>query len=185
MGAEVAVGALIVGTALNVYGQQKAAEAQAGAARADAANKAALAQEVMDRANVNAETMMREGRNMAGNQASQYAAGNVDVGSGTPLLAMENTLAETRRKINNMETEARFRAQQYLISGAAEKDLADQTMQAGYFRMAGSLISTGGAAYKYASGLGEGDDSSEESLLTGKSSEYSGGGSYGGMGARS
>lgn len=144
---------LAAGTAISVYGQMQQAKAQSDAANKDASAKQAMAQEVLDRQQFNKETLTRQGDIMVGNQASQYAAGNVDVGSGSPLAAMENTLAATRRKIHIDDQEANFRAQQYLIGATSEQEFASQSQQAGNIRAGGTILTAASSAYlNYSSG---------------------------------
>lgn len=133
-----------VGALFSAYGQISQAQAQASAARADAANKQAKATETLSRASFNKTSLQIEMDEKAGNVSSQYAAGNVDVGSGSPLSVHENTLAAGRRKMFMMQNEANWEAQEDMISANAENTLAGQKEQAGYLGAAGSLL--GGAA---------------------------------------
>ncbi len=134
----------VAGTAIQVYGQIQSANAQANAATQDADAKRMMAQEVEDRQTLNRETLRRQGVTEMGNQSSQYAAGNVDVGSGSPLMTMENTLAETNRKINNNQIEADFRSRMYLISAANEDQVSAADTNSGWWKAAGTIL-TGAA----------------------------------------
>lgn len=157
------------GTAVQVYGQIQSANAQANAATQDADAKRLMAQEVQDRQNLNRETMRRQGEATMGNQSSQYAAGNVDVGSGSPLMTMENTLAETNRKINNNQIEADFRSRMYLISAGNEDDVANADRTSGWWKAAGTILTAGSSMAK---GFGSGP--SPSSLGVDPSSSNSG-----------
>lgn len=135
------------GTAIQVYGQMQAANARSAAANDEANAKRLMAQEVQDRMNLNRETLRKQGDTMIGNQRSQYAAGNVDVGSGSPLLTMENTFAETKRKINDQQIEADFRSRMDIIGAASDERLASQYQQSGQIGMVGTLLTRGAAIY--------------------------------------
>src|ERR1019366_6897343 len=137
----------VAGTAIQVYGQIQSANAQANAATQDADAKRMMSQEVQDRQNLNRETMRRQGEATMGNQASQYAAGNVDVGSGSPLMTMENTLAETNRKINNNQIEADFRSRMYLIGAANEDQVSNADRTAGWWKAGSTILTSASSIY--------------------------------------
>jgi hypothetical protein len=164
-----------VGTAIQVYGQIQSANSQSDAAKKDAAAKTAMSDEVQARAVLNRKYLDQQGQEQMGNQISQYAAGNVDVGSGSPLMSLEHTLSETNRKINNGQIEADFRSRMYLLSSTNEYQNADAESNSAWWKASGSILTggsniargfSGGAPSPGASGLG---------------SEGGGGSSTGGM----
>ena len=171
----------IAGTAIQVYGQIQGAQAKAGAAATEAAAKQAMAQEVQDRQNLNRETLTMQGDAQIGNQVSQYARGNVDVGSGSPLMTMENTYATVKRKINNDQIEADFRSRMDLLSSANDQNLSNQYSQAGGWNAAGTLLTKGAAAL---SGNLFGAGGGGSSLITSDGGAGGSEGAFGGIGMR-
>lgn len=149
-----AAGAIIaaVGVGVSIYGQINQAQQQAAAAQREAANREAMAQETYARAALNKQSLGYQMNEQVGNQKSSYAAGNVDIGSGSPLVTMENTLAMGRRKMFMDQEQANFEAQQDLIGAGNDRTLADQTMQAGYINSAGTLLTGAGSFAKNYSG---------------------------------
>lgn len=73
------------------------AEAAEDLARRNKQLSAQQAKEVLRQAKIQANGLMREGREFTGNQASAFAAGGVDVGSQSALVVMENTAAQYKR----------------------------------------------------------------------------------------
>lgn len=134
-----------VGMGVSMYAQYQEGQDKAQAATRDAANKQLMAQETLDRAAINRQSLERQAKEQTGNQSSQYAAGNVAVNSGSPLMVMENTYASARRKIYMDQENANWEAQQDLISGANETTLANEQSEAGDIGAAGSLL-TGAAS---------------------------------------
>ena len=167
------------GTAIQVYGQMQAANAQANAATQDADAKRLMAKEVQDRQDITRETFRRQGVAMMGNQSSQYAAGNVDVGSGSPLMTMENTLAEVNRKINNNQIEADFRSRMYLIGAGNEDALAAGDRSSAWWKAAGTILTGAAQASKGMSQPGVGSNPMQGAMI---STVDTGGSTYSGVG---
>jgi hypothetical protein len=139
-----------VGMGVSMYAQYQEGQDKAQAAARDAANKQLMANETLDRAAANRQSLEIQATEQVGNQSSQFAAGNVAVSSGSPLMVMENTYASARRKIYMDQENANWEAQQDIISGANETTLAGEEQSAGEIGAAGSLLTgAGNMASKY------------------------------------
>jgi hypothetical protein len=174
-----AAGAIIgaVGMGVSMYAQYQDGQDKAQAAARDAANKQLMAQETLDRAAANRQSLERGMAETAGNQSSQFAAGNVAVSSGSPLMVMENTYASARRKIYMDQENANWEAQQDLISGANETTLAGEQAQAGEIGAAGSLLTgAGNMASKWSSNTNTSTNPMDGATYLGT---YAGGGNAG------
>lgn len=89
------LGALALGAAgFGAGGQLDAAAAAEDLARRNKNLSKEQAAEVIRQSKIQAEGALAQGREVTGSQASSYAAGGVDVGSGSALLVMENTAAQ-------------------------------------------------------------------------------------------
>lgn len=144
---EVAAGLLLAGTAVNVFGQVKEANDRADAEKQAAELKRIEAKEILDRAQVNSQELLKESDVFQSNQVGGYAAGNVDVTTGSPLIAMEQTHSFYQKQIANLNREAKFRSDQAIRSGASLDELASQTQQAGTVRAIGTVLTAGASAY--------------------------------------
>src|SRR5687768_15666730 len=106
----IAAFAVVAGTAIGIKGDIDAASAESDAARKDAALKRLQAEETEKRAQMNMKITDEEGDVIEGEMVSAYAKGNVDIGSGSPLMALAEQGYRTRREMANLYTEAKFRA---------------------------------------------------------------------------
>lgn len=116
MGVEVAVGAAVIGTALEMQGNRRAARDQQSALNEQARLKNIQAQDVMKRFELNRSIMRREGRQFGAQQEAAFAKGGVAAGGAT-LQALENTMRQTAEqiKLEQFESEAQAEA---LMAGA-------------------------------------------------------------------
>lgn len=144
---EVAVGMLAAGTIVNVFGQVKEANDRADAEKQAADLKRIESKEILDRAQINTQELLIESDVFQANQIGGYAAGNVDVTTGSPLIAMEQTHSFYQKQITNLNKEAKFRSEQALRSASSLDDLSGQTRQAGTVRAIGSVLTSGASAY--------------------------------------
>lgn len=143
---------MFAGTAISVFGQAKEAGAVADKER-DAANlKRIEAKEILDRAQINEQALMSEEEQLIANQVGGYAAGNVDVTQGSPLITMQNTHAFYKREIANMNREAKFRATQDLRTASSYDEAASATSAALPWKVAGTVITGAATAYNIARG---------------------------------
>lgn len=140
-----ATGALVAvaggGLAMQAYGQYKQSEADAEAmdSQADAADLEA--NELLRRADINAEGGKREGEDIKAGQLSSYIASGVDISEGTPLDVLEDTNEKVMRQIEyDLET-ASFQAEQARRGAEFTREAADNTATAGKIAAAGTIIS--------------------------------------------
>ncbi len=138
MGVETAV--LLAGTAVSVYGQLKQADERASAEEKAARLKSIEAKEIMDRAAINEAAILGESQGMQDKQLSGFAAGNVDVTTGSPLLVMQSTANFYNREIINANRDAKYRANNSILEGASLEDSARSTRTASYYAAVGSII---------------------------------------------
>jgi len=120
-----AVGAIATaaGVGLNIYGQMKAAKDQRKAASAQADARRAQADEILARNEINIKALKQEVEQFEARQAAAFAGSGVDIGSGAPLVMMENTSRAANAEIENRRRVAGYQAEAAL-RGAA---IADQT----------------------------------------------------------
>lgn len=108
---------------VGLVGQFVAGQQEADALRAEARQRQILdnlqADEILERAKINVESVRRESDVLTGDQVSAFAKAGVDVSSGSPLLVLAQAQAEAQREIVNIEREARFDAAQIRRGGAA------------------------------------------------------------------
>lgn len=144
---EVAAGLMLAGTVVNVFGQVKEANDRADAEQQAAELKRIESKEILDRAKINTQELLMESDTFQANQIGGYAAGNVDVTTGSPLIAMEQTHSFYQKQITNLNREAKFRAQQDMRAASSLDDLSGQTRQAGTVRAIGSVLTGASSAY--------------------------------------
>lgn len=130
------------GAALSIYGQIKGAEADAEAARREAASRELEADEILKRVQVNQAIVQEEGDILMGQQTTFFAGSGVQMGR-SPLAVLERTAHGIAREKKNMDIEAQFRAAQLRSGAVLSRDLAGQRMQAGYISAAGTLLTRG------------------------------------------
>src|SRR5690606_32559295 len=129
--------ASLVSTGFQVAGQIGAANAEAEALRREAENREIQAKETLRRARINAEAARREGERLMGAQTAGYAASGVDIGTGSPLLTMQNTAFIISEDVNRINDEARREAEMI------RRGAASLWSQAGDVRRAGALGAVG------------------------------------------
>ena len=117
MATGVAVGAVAVGTYLSIQAQREQAKAQQGALNAQADAKRVAAFEILDRFDVNAATLKREGRVFLASQIAAAAKAGVDIRSGSVLSALEDTNSKIQRQFLIEKREAEFKSTK-LLRGA-------------------------------------------------------------------
>lgn len=144
MGAEVAAGAAIVGVGMQAYGQYKASEEKAAAARQDARLRKAQAKEMLERLNIEEQDLRLEGESFKAEQQTAYAKSGVAIGSGATLLALEDTNYKITKQLQTMRRDVTFRADQILKGAQYTEQSASSIARAGSI-MAGATLLQGGA----------------------------------------
>lgn len=140
--------AAIVGTGLIIAGQEKEAKAQARAARENAKEKRLLALELLDRFEINSQTLLLEGELVKGQQRTSFAAKGIDVGAGGALSVIEETNAIVAKQLILDKREADFKVARLRRGAEADITLAGDIRSAQRLRSAGTFLSGAGTVIK-------------------------------------
>ena len=142
----------IVGAGVQMYGQRKAAKAQEEAAAAQAAAKRLQAQDMLERFAINTSILERQCEMFKQNQLAAFASGGVDIGTGTPLVAMEQTNSAIQQQIavDKMEVDSKVSA---LRAGAdVDERLGGDIRKASQFQQVGTFLTGMSIAARNAGG---------------------------------
>jgi len=137
------IASTVVGGVFSAIGQQRQAEAQANAANYNAAvarNAALFAQQ---QGEVNAQAADRRTAAMIGRQRAAYAAGGLDVNSGSPLDIQADTAQFGRLNSLTIRNNAARQAYGYQANAKLDAASASNYESAGNTAMIGSLIGAG------------------------------------------
>lgn len=137
--------ATVAGGVISGIGAQQQAQAQANAANYNAAvarNAATFAQQ---QGEVNAQAQDRRTAAMIGRQRAVYAAGGLDVNSGSPLDIQSDTATIGRENSLTIRNNAARQAYGYEANANLDTASAQNYQQAGDTAMFGSLIGAGGS----------------------------------------
>lgn len=135
----------LAGGVISGIGAERSAQAQANAANYNAAvarNASIFAQQ---QGEVNAEASDRRTAAMIGRQRATYAAGGLDVNSGSPLDIQADTAQMGRLNSLTIRNNAARTAYGYEAQGNLDTAEASNYKTAGDTAMLGSLIGTAGA----------------------------------------
>lgn len=107
-----AVGAILLalGTGMNMYGNIKKAQLEAEAMEQTAFLKRLQASKIRGSSAREAELAMRRGQKVSGAQLSAFGRSGVDVGSGSALALMAQTLADARDEAEAIRNAGEYRA---------------------------------------------------------------------------
>ena len=100
--------AMLAATALKAYGQYQEANSQASMLHERANLSEERGRETLFRMRVNNMNLARESREFQGRQRATAAASGTDVGSGSNLLALENTASIVAEQMAINKREAEF-----------------------------------------------------------------------------
>lgn len=145
------IASTVASTYMQIEGNRREARAKELAALTEADAKEAQANELFERFQINRKVMLREGQEVKGAQQAAFAKGGVDIGSGSTLLALEETnrIVTESIDIEQMEVQSQIEA---LKSGAAgDRDFAGNVRKAEKLQRTGILLS--GASSIGAAGL--------------------------------
>jgi len=157
-------GALALGSAGAQFGSSMdaASEAEALAKKnRGLSNEQAL--EIIRQSKLSAKNILKSGRELTGKQVSAFAAGGVDVGSGSSLMVMENTAAEFKRDAYEELRSSKFSATALRRRAQAQVDAAKSGKKAALIGGIANLGLTAATVGMHASssssggGLGLGD----------------------------
>lgn len=142
-----AAGAVAAGVGLDIYASRKAMKQETAALEAQAAERELAATELMERFEIRSEISRMETTKLIGKQKAAFAKGNVDVGTGTPLLAAEEAFRLSERAISLEKREADFEYNQLLRAAEADKAAAEDERKAFKIRTISKVIQGGGQMY--------------------------------------
>lgn len=140
----IAAGATIVGAGISAYSSVQAGRAQQRAAEYRAAQSRRQAVDAQQRAAAEEQRVRRETSKLEGRQRALMAAGNVDLGSGSPLSILADTAqfgeldAQTVRA--NGQRERRYYEEEARLSEMG----GQQAAQAGWMNAFGTVVQTAG-----------------------------------------
>ena len=138
--------AAVAGTLITIEGQRREAKAQAAAARQNAKAKRLQALELLDRFDINSQTLVIEGELVKGKQRTSFASRGIDVGSGTALSVIEETNAIVAKQLILDKREADFKVAQLRSGADADLSLAGDIRSSQRLRSLGTLFSGAGSA---------------------------------------
>jgi len=143
-----AAGAVIAaaGVAVSVAGQLKAAKDQKRAAQAQADARRAQADEILQRSELNIQELERQAETFKERQAAAFASSGVDIGSGAPLVTLENTNRVILGTIENRRREASYRAEAALRGASISEQTGRDIEKAGQLGALGTGLAGLGQA---------------------------------------
>ena len=145
MGVEVAIAAAVIGTAVQISAQKKAAKSQARAARENANAKRLQALDLLDRQEINAQALRAEGELLKGKQKVGFGGKGIDIGTESALNVIEETNSIVARQLLIDRREAEFKAAQLRSGAAIDVRLAGDIRSASRLQTAGTFLSGAGA----------------------------------------
>lgn len=140
--------AIFAGAGLKAYGQYQAGQAQARAAKLQAKMKQAQASEMLDRMVIQEDRMNKQGQAYKADQLNDYSSHGVEIGTGSTLLALEDTNMKISQGIDDMRRDTIFRANQIIQGASYESQQGRDATTAGAISAGGSLLEGVGSYYK-------------------------------------
>lgn len=137
--------AAVAGTALTIAGQRKAAKNEARAARENASQKRLQALELLDRFEINSQSLLLEGELVKGKQRVSFAGKGIEVGAGSALSTIEETNSIVARQLLLDRKEAEFKAGQLRKGADIDVRLAGDIKSARKLQNIGAFLSGAGA----------------------------------------
>lgn len=139
-----AEGAIIAGAGLQAYGQYEASRQQAEASRAEATMRRQQSKEILERLQLQEQSLEQTARTAIASQEGAFARGGVALGEGVTLVAMEDTNAKINMEIENARRDAFFRSKQLEQSAKFEEKAAGQFETAGMISAGATLLGAAG-----------------------------------------
>jgi hypothetical protein len=148
-----------VGGVFSGLGAIAEGQGEARVAFRDAELKERQAEEILSRAQSNAAIARLSGQQLRGEQGAAFAKGGVDVGTGSPLLMMEQTNIEIEREVQSINREAQFEAEQLRRGAIVDKQQAQDIKVATRLKVVGTLFGSVSDASKFKRRAGSTDPS--------------------------
>ncbi len=140
----VAIGAIVAGTALTVYGNYKESQAQEEAARAKAEAKRAQAFEILGRSETNIKRLELEAGEFRSTQQAAIVRGGLDISAS--LVQVEQFNKGFMDMIADQKREAMFKAEQLLMGADLDLRLASDIASVRNIQAAGTIVGGAGRA---------------------------------------
>ena len=138
--AEGAIAATAVSTIVQFQSAAEQAKAQVKALEAEAETKRLESLELLERFNINAESLKKDVRVHEGEQVALLAKSGVAVGSGSSLSIMVDNAKKLQRELDNREREAQFKVDQLNRGADIDIELAGDVRKAGRLRRIGIIL---------------------------------------------
>ncbi len=145
--------AMVGGTILSAVGQVKAARAKRQQAEAFAELKRDQAIEILNRSEMNAKEVFKQGTAIKGRQIGAFAKGGVAL-KGTALLVLQDTANKVAAKQRNIRYAAEWEATKLEREAGIESRFGVQLEKAGRIQAAGTILGGGARAFAAGSELG-------------------------------
>ena len=139
----VLVGALVVGTGLQVYGSMKSASAQRKQAEREARIREMEARETERRTLADIEQTQRSASIFSSQQATAFASAGVDVGSGVSLVMMEEAARNFAERVTDLRLEGEFRAKNIRMGAELNRMVREDNARALELNALGSIVNFG------------------------------------------
>lgn len=132
--------AAMIGTAVvGAYGSYTAGQQQQAAYEDAAREKERLARVLMDDFEANAKITKREGKKFISEQQTAFAGSGVDISTGSPLLAMEDSISAINEQISMDKRRAMAEVQAMRVGADMDRTAGSSAAQSGMFQAVGQL----------------------------------------------
>lgn len=142
--------AAALGSALQAYGEYQQGKADAAYLREKSQISLLEADEQLNRAAINTQQIIREGKKFSGDQVAQFAASGVDISSNATLATLQDTSSVISDQIYKTQREAEFEAFMKRKEAYSYERAAQDTTKASRIKSLSTIL--GGSA-KVADGL--------------------------------
>jgi len=139
----VAAAVAIAGTLLSAYSTYKAGQASKEASLKQQSLLNRQGEEVMARAQINDELLQKQGRQLVGAQRVAIAGSGIDIGAGSSLDIIEDTIIEINDERLRLMRDSVFEANMIAEGAKLEGDYARDAATAGMIGGAGTLLTSG------------------------------------------
>jgi len=142
-----AAAAAVVGTYITIQAQNKEARAKSRAARENAKLKRLQALEVLDRADINKDVLIKQAAQLKGKQRTVFGGRGIDVSTGSALDVVEETDSMVAEQIALELREANWTADQLRRGADLDITQAKQISEINKWRNISTFLSGAGTAF--------------------------------------
>jgi len=129
--AGIGIGLQVAGSLGGAIGSIFGGKSEKRAAEARARQLEIQAQEILRRSELNQERIRKEGESFTASQASGFAKGGIDLGTGSPLLVIAETALQFDKDIAEERRQSEFDAAQVRAGAAAARRSGRDSARAG------------------------------------------------------